>query len=356
MKNARLTLTQVSKRFDPGMPPVVDSITFTVEPGEIFALLGPSGCGKTTTLRMIAGFEHADSGVIQIDDRILDGAGEPIPAETREIGFVFQDYALFPHLTVLRNVMFGLKRTPKKIRRERAMDVLSLVGLESHKDFMPYELSGGQQQRVALARTLIMEPGLILLDEPFSNLDAVLRESTRAEVRSLLKKAGISTLLVTHDQEEALSFADRLAVMKEGRVEQCGAPEEVYNRPHTTFVARFLGRTNVIQGEASGCMAETPLGRLRLDRPAWGNVQISLRPEHLTLTAPDPKARRPFGEVISRAFKGHDITYRVRFPRHEWLVHTDNRIHFKLGDNVLLTALEPAVVLEDKEEDLVHSS
>ncbi len=348
-----LQIHRLSKTYPNGLYPAVNGIDLEVYPGEILALLGPSGCGKTTTLRMIAGFERADEGVIRLRDTVIESPRESLPAEKRHIGIIFQDYALFPHLSVLRNVMFGLKGVPRAERAKRARSVLGLVCLDKCADAMPYTLSGGQQQRVALARTLVTKPSLILMDEPFSSLDPVLRESTRAEVRGLLQESGMTTVLVTHDQEEALSFADRVAVMRDGKIEQVGTPEEVYNRPETEFVARFLGRTNLIEGEANGCMAQTPLGRLRLDRTAWGKVQVSLRPEHLTLIPPDPRAKRPSGEVVGRAFKGHDITYRVRFPEREWIVHTDNRTRFQVGDHALLAALEPAVVLKAERDDEV---
>lgn len=346
--NPLLSISRLAKKFANGRYPAVDTIDLDVFPGEIFALLGPSGCGKTTTLRLIAGFERADYGEIRLHSRLVECPQRTVPPEKRNVGIVFQDYALFAHLNVLQNIMFGLKGIARSEKRRRAREVLQLVGLSHAADSMPFTLSGGQQQRVALARTLVTEPNLILMDEPFSSLDPVLRESTRAEVRTLLHQAEMTTILVTHDQEEALSFADRVAVMRDGKIEQIGTPEEVYNTPQTEFVARFLGRTNLIEGEANGCMAETALGRLRLDRTAWGKVQVSLRPEHLTLIPPDPHAKRPCGEIVGRAFKGHDITYQVRFPDREWTVHTDNRTPFQIGDQALLAALEPAVVLQSE--------
>lgn len=352
-----LNLQHLSKHYPDGKWPAVNEISLGIEEGEIFALLGPSGCGKTTTLRMIAGFERADAGRILLRGDLVESPDVSLPPEKRKVGIVFQDYALFPHLNVLRNVMFGLRGLSRSERLRKALEVISLVGLESCAEAMPAKLSGGQQQRVAIARTLVMEPNLLLMDEPFSSLDPLLRESTRAEVRALLQRAGMTTILVTHDQEEALSFADRVAVMKDGRIEQVGTPEEVYHCPQTEFVARFLGRTNLIEGDAKGCMAETALGRLRLNRTAWGRVQVSLRPEHLTLIPPDPRAKRPCGEIVSRAFKGHDITYRVRFPEREWIVHTDNRTHFQVGDQALLNALEPAVVLQmERSEEPVEET
>ena len=365
-----LKTTGLSKSFEPPEK-VVDKVSFSVNRYEIFALLGPSGCGKTTTLRMVAGFEHPDEGEVVLNGRVLAGGrwtdpdsgnGSPngkgrtmaatVEPEERGIGFVFQDYALFPHLSVIRNVMFGLRKVPRKQREERALEILCMMGLREFRDRSPFELSGGQQQRVALARAIAPTPELILLDEPFSNLDAVLRQSTRDEIRTLLKKAGMTAVLVTHDQEEALSFADRIAVMNNGRIEQIGTPEEVYYRPRTRFVAQFLGTTNLITAEAIGATALTEFGRVNLDRPATGRVTLSIRPEHLTVEKPNRHLDNYLGEVISREFKGHDITYRVRIKARECLVHTDNRHHFRAGDQVNVRPLETAVVLEEPEPDV----
>jgi iron(III) transport system ATP-binding protein len=344
-----LQLTDVCKRFgSPGLS-VLESLSFAVRPGEIFALLGPSGCGKTTALRIIAGFEKAETGAVRLNDSILQSSSTFMPPEKRGIGFVFQDYALFPHLSVLDNVAFGLRGLSRRDARGQAQSVLAKVGLTEKAAAVPSELSGGQQQRVALARALIARPRLILLDEAFSNLDPVLRESTRHEVRNLLKDAGMTTVIVTHDQEEALSFSDRVAVMNQGRIEQIGRPEEIYDVPRTRFVAEFLGKANFIEGHADGCMAETALGRLRLNRPAWGPVQISIRPEHLTLKPSHARAGRPSGHIISRSFKGHDITYQVGFPDRQWIVHTESHIRFEPGDEALISARQAAVVLDDSE-------
>ncbi|MGM0738647.1 MAG: ABC transporter ATP-binding protein [Bacteroidota bacterium] len=354
---ALLNTTGLTKSFEPPEK-VVDRVSFSVNRHEIFALLGPSGCGKTTTLRMIAGFEDPDEGEVHIGGRTLAGnvpgasrAGGngrvSVDPEDRGIGFVFQDYALFPHLSVIRNVMFGLRNVPRRQREERALEILCMMGLREYRDRRPFELSGGQQQRVALARAIAPTPELILLDEPFSNLDAVLRQSTRDEIRSLLKKAGMTAVLVTHDQEEALSFADRIAVMNNGRIEQTGTPEEVYYRPRTRFVAQFLGTTNLITADAIGATAITDFGRVNLDRPASGRVTLSIRPEHLTVEKPNRHYDNYLGEIVSREFKGHDITYRVRIRARECLVHTDNRHHFRAGEQVNIRPLETAVVLEE---------
>ncbi|GEM85284.1 ABC transporter ATP-binding protein [Meiothermus hypogaeus] len=340
-----LRVEGLSKRFHPDFPPVVQNVSFTVEQGEVFALLGPSGCGKTTTLRLVAGFEQADQGQIWLDGQDIT----PKPPEERGIGFVFQDYALFPHLSVFQNVAFGLRHLRGKEREARVMEVLGLVGLTVFKDRKPGELSGGQQQRVALARAIAPGPKLILLDEPFSSLDAALRQSTRDEVRALLKQAGIGAILVTHDQEEALSFADRLAVMRSGQLEQTGTPEEVYHHPRTPFVAQFLGRTNLIPGEARGQEAETPLGRIMLVEEAQGAVLLSLRPEGLSLAAPlghlGIDGKQIEGTVLAREFKGHDVTYRIQLGSRELIVQESPESPFYPGDKVRVLVRARAVVV-----------
>ena len=336
-----LRVDDVSKRFD-GQP-VVRHLRLELEPGEILAVLGPSGSGKTTMLRLIAGFERVDRGEVWLQEKQLSGPGRHLPPEARGIGFVFQDYALFPHLDVLGNVAFGLARLDAAERRRRAEKVLDLVGLTLFRHRRPHELSGGQQQRVALARALAPEPRLILLDEPFSSLDAGLRESTREEVRAILKQAGIGAVLVTHDQEEALSFADRVAVIRDGAIEQLGPPEEVYHYPSTPFVARFLGQTNLIQGQARGRVADTPLGTLPVSKEAQGRVLLSLRPEHLELLPPGHAGLE--GSVVKRGFKGHDLTFEVVTPQGRFRVQTDYRAPWKVGDEVVVRPREAAVVL-----------
>ena len=278
-----LELSHLTKRYHPNHPPVVDDLSLTIVSGEMLALLGPSGCGKTTTLRIIAGLEGADGGTLSLDGQTWMNQNTFLEPSRRGVGMVFQDYALFPHLNVLQNVLFGLHGRPQKEALEQAQHILNLVGLSVFTRRFPHELSGGQQQRVSLARALAPQPRLMLLDEPFSNLDAALRSSTRAEVRSILKGTGVTTVLVTHDQEEALSFADRIALMRAGRLEQVGTPREVYAAPRTVFCASFLGRTNLMQGQAQGLSATTALGTLELSEPAQGLVMLSLRPEQLEL-------------------------------------------------------------------------
>jgi iron(III) transport system ATP-binding protein len=338
-----LTVESITKRF--AATPVVKDVSFTVYPGEIFALLGPSGCGKTTTLRIIAGFERADTGTISMTERSLANSSVHVPPESRGIGFVFQDYALFPHKNVLDNVAFGLRKVPKKTRRDRAFEVLDMVGMTDLHGRLPHHLSGGEQQRVALARSIIARPKLLLLDEPFSSLDPGLRQTTRDEVRALLKAEGISAVLVTHAQEEALSFAERLAVMKDGTVEQIGTPEVVYRQPKTAYVADFLGQTNFVNAYVKEGVAETPFGRVAVEGAATGEMLLSIRPECLTMVAPDAgNSGTKGGRIVGQAFKGHDFTYRVEVDGQFYLVQTDYRCPFQVGDTVRLEAVSAVIV------------
>jgi iron(III) transport system ATP-binding protein len=301
-----LSVIGVAKRF--GRNEVVRDLTLEVQPGELMALLGPSGCGKTTSLRLIAGFEEPDSGTIRIGGRLVAEVGPRVrriePPERRRVGMVFQDYALFPHLNVARNVSFGLPRGERN-RGDRVAAALTAVGLAEMTDRMPDQLSGGQQQRVALARALAPNPDLVLLDEPFSNLDAELRVAVREEVREILRNAGATAVLVTHDQEEALSLADRVAVMFGGELAQTGSPEELYHRPATRDVAAFVGDAQFLPAEASGRRATCELGELPISGQASGPVDIMLRPEQLRLI-PATEAAATNATVLSRLFFGHD--------------------------------------------------
>lgn len=292
----------VEKRF--GDNAAVDGAGVTVRPGELTALLGPSGSGKTTLLRVIAGFEVPDAGTVEIGGRPVVGPGTWVEPEHRHIGMVFQDGALFPHLTVGANVAFGGPRAG------RAAECLALVGLTGRDDSYPHELSGGERQRVALARALAMDPEVVLLDEPFAALDATLRVALREEVAGILRRAGASALLVTHDQQEALSLADQVVLMRDGRVEQAGSPEEVYARPASRWVAGFLGAAEVVSGTATDGHADTELGPVVLVAPAHGPVDVLVRPESVTV-APAGEAGEGTGggvrgRVLARSFFGHD--------------------------------------------------
>jgi iron(III) transport system ATP-binding protein len=301
-----VSLRGVSKSF--GALQAVREVSLEIERGELMAVLGPSGCGKTTLLRTIAGFERPDAGSVVVGDEVVAGSGRFVPPERRRIGMVFQDYALFPHLTVRANVAFGLAARPRDERDPVTLRTLELVGLQHKADRYPHELSGGERQRVALARAMAPGPALVLLDEPFSSLDASLRAGLRREVELILRDAEATALLVTHDQEEALSLADRLAVMREGRIVQVGAPEEVYVRPASRWAAQFVGEVNVLSGVAHGSGVETELGVFDLRAPASGSVHVAVRPEQLELRADhDGNA-----EVVAREFRGHDVLYRLR--------------------------------------------
>jgi iron(III) transport system ATP-binding protein len=291
----------------------VDGLDLDAEPGKITALLGPSGCGKTTLLRVIGGFERPDEGTIAVGGRVLAGPGAFVPPERRLIGIVFQDYALFPHYDVAGNVAYALGRggSPRRVD-----EVLELVGLAALRDRYPHELSGGQQQRVALARALAADPEVILLDEPFSNLDAGLRGRMRQEVREILLGAGVTSVFVTHDQEEALSIADAVGVMRAGRIEQLGTPEEVYGRPATRWVADFLGDADVLPATAGRGWVECELARLAINPDFEGPADIVIRPEAVGLSAgPGPRGDAEHeGVVVAREFYGHDQLVHVELP------------------------------------------
>jgi iron(III) transport system ATP-binding protein len=285
-----------------------------VERGEFVALLGPSGCGKTTLLRLIAGFEHPDAGEIAIEGRRVAGRGAWVPPERRRVGMVFQDYALFPHLTVAANVGFGV---PGSQRAGRVGELLRLVGLTGYEERYPHELSGGQQQRIALARALAPRPSVVLLDEPWSNIDPLLRAAIRVELAEILRAIDVTVLFVTHDREEAFSIADRIALMREGRVVQSGAPEEVYLTPADRWVAEFVGAGNFLSGELKGDLVETLIGRFPVETADGArHVDVLIRPELLELR-PDPVGT---GEVVSREFRGHDVFYRVQLANGSTIV------------------------------------
>ena len=324
----------------------IDGVSFSIEPGEIFALLGPSGSGKTSTLRVIAGFERPQAGRVSLDGKVLSGEGAYtfVAPEHRNVGFVFQDFALFPHLSVLENVMFGLHGLRRDERRRRALDILERAQLSEYADRMPRELSGGQQQRVALARAMAPRPHLILMDEPFSSLDPGLREDARRKIHQVFREHAMSAVFVTHDQSEALGFADRIGVMRDGKLEQAGTPEELYSRPTTRFVAAFIGGANIISGVGRGDCVMTTIGRVPVDREALGDVTVAVRPEHLEIL-PANGDGEPVGSIVSRAFHGHDLTIRIAFPGVELTVWDDYRCPFRVGERVRVRAREKGVVV-----------
>jgi len=293
----------IDKRF--GDVEVLSDVALEVAPGTIVALLGPSGCGKTTLLRILAGLERPDAGTVVIGGRTMTGPDVWVPPERRRVGMVFQDWALFPHMTVERNVGYGIpKRDPE--RRRRVDDALALVGLTGLGDRLPGTLSGGQQQRVALARALAPRPSVLLLDEPFSNLDTALRVQVRAEVHALLADLGVTSVFVTHDQDEAFVLGDHVAVMSGGRIVQAATPAELYANPVSPWVATFVGDANLVPGSATGTHADTALGRVPLAVPATGEVQVLVRPEMVRLDDGDTAV------VELTEYYGHDSLYVVR--------------------------------------------
>jgi len=299
---------------------VLKDVNLDIRPGEFFAFLGPSGCGKTTLLRLIAGFNTAQRGLVRIGDRDISA----LPPHKRDVGMVFQSYALWPHMTVRRNVAFGLeeRRIPRAEVERRVDAALDLVGLKHLADRRPSQLSGGQQQRVALARTVVIEPKVLLLDEPLSNLDAKLRVQMRQELLSLQRKLGLTTIFVTHDQEEANTICDRIAVMDDGRVQQVGSPQELYDHPANLFVAGFLGTANVLDGEVRGDGTGTAfVGKGFTPVPLPRTVEagsvgkLMFRPQNLTIRQDDgeprPGCARLTGRITHREFLGASIRYAV---------------------------------------------
>jgi putative spermidine/putrescine transport system ATP-binding protein len=317
-------LEGLSRHYGPVV--ALDRLDLTLRPGELVALLGPSGCGKTTTLRLLAGLEDADGGRVVVGGRDLTR----VPANKRDMGMVFQAYSLFPHMTVRQNVAFGLRlrRVGAAERDQRALDMLDLVGLAEQAKRYPHQLSGGQQQRVALARALAIEPQVLLLDEPLSALDAKVRAQLRDQIRRIQLEVGITTLFVTHDQEEALAIADRVGVMREGHIEQLAPPTEVYARPATSFVAEFVGLSNRLSGEVRGgsvIVRGFTLPLVERETPD-GQVVALVRPEAVTLASDDaPESSLLAGTVIAVTFLG-----------------ATSRVTVDLGDATVLAQLSTA--------------
>lgn len=325
----KLELRNVDKSFDDFQ--AVSSVSAAVPEGECWVLLGPSGCGKTTTLRMIAGFLHPDSGEILVDGKLVAGGSTFVPPHMRGIGMVFQSYAVWPHKTVYQNVAYGLKirKLPRAEQEKRVKDALHLVQLDGLADRYPSMLSGGQQQRVSLARALVIEPTILLLDEPLSNLDAKLREQMRFDLKKLQTQLGLTAIYVTHDQAEAMVIADRIVVMEQSRVVQVGTSEQVYGRPRTKFVASFMGQSNLLPGKIIS-VCDNPgmfvvkldgIGDFRAPRDAAREPPVAgqkgflcIRPEHIRLFKGScPEAgERWTGTVTARTYLGADVDYRVR--------------------------------------------
>jgi len=323
----RVQLTGITKRF--GRLRAVDDVSLTIEEGDFFTLLGPSGCGKTTLLRTIAGFYTPDEGEIRFGERVINH----IPAHRRETGMVFQNYALFPHLSVFDNIAYGL-RARKVARREiasRIGEIIRSVQLEGLEDRSPNQLSGGQQQRVALARALVICPQILLMDEPLSNLDAKLRVSMREEIRRIQKELGITTIYVTHDQEEAMAVSDRIAILNRGRLEQVGTPTEIYFRPENRFAAEFMGSSNILEldvldyDEGASRITTEAAGQtvlIRGDKPLGKMVTVSIRPEWIRVVGKPQSGKTNIlsGKVVSSTFLGSMVRYRVCGPQEQTLV------------------------------------
>jgi iron(III) transport system ATP-binding protein len=288
---------------------VITGLSFALERGAIGCLLGPSGGGKTTALRCIAGFETAQAGEIRIAGRVVSGPGTMVAPEKRRIGMVFQDYALFSHLTVAGNIAFGLRAAPRAERAARVRELAELVGLTAALDKYPHEISGGQQQRVALARALAPRPELLLLDEPFSNLDIDLRERLSLEVREIIKASGATAVLVTHDQQEAFAMADEIGILHDGRIQQWDVPYNLYHRPANRFVADFVGQGVFLPARAlpSGRL-EIELGVLQGDGPGTADLEVLLRPDDVVHDDAAPTR----AEVLHKAFRGAEILYTLR--------------------------------------------
>jgi iron(III) transport system ATP-binding protein len=312
----RIEVREVTKRFGPVA--AVDGVSLQIADGELFTLLGPSGCGKTTLLRLIAGFYRPDGGAVVFGDRVVND----VPPHARNIGMVFQNYALWPHMTVFQNVAYGLRlrRLGKASVQSRVGEGLRKVNLAGLEARYPGQLSGGQQQRVALARALVLNPDILLLDEPLSNLDAKVRVQVRAEIRKLQQELRITTVYVTHDQEEALSLSDRVAVMRDGRVLQLGRPRELYERPLTRFVADFVGTNNLIPGTVKGrdgevLIVDTALGPIRARAPgALGPGQrcvLAIRPENMAVASLGADGNRITGRVTLASYLGNTLRYDV---------------------------------------------
>ena len=312
-----LALEGIEKAF--GSETAVKGLSVGIGDGEVLALLGPSGCGKTTTLRMIGGLERLDAGSIELDGRTVADAGNGtfVPPEERNVGLVFQDFALFPHLSAAENIGFGISELPEDEREARVEELLDLVGLASHADHYPDELSGGQKQRIALARSLAPEPDILLLDEPLSNLDISLRVSMREEIRSIIDETGVTVVWVTHDQEEALSVADWVGVMYDGRLQQVGRPELIFERPASRFVASFLGQAGFLSARVDGSRLATDLGPIDADRledldaPRMATVDVLVRPDDLRATPTTDGTGDAHGRITRRQYHGPSFVYRV---------------------------------------------
>ncbi len=344
MTTPAVALNDVSKRFD--TVAALDGFDLSVQRGGVLGLLGPSGSGKTTALRVIAGFEHPEVGTIEIAGSTVVSDSVWVPPEKRRVGMVFQDYALFPHLSVGGNVSFGLSRGEH--RASRVSEVLEMVGLAGTADRMPHELSGGEQQRIALARALEPRPHIILLEEPFSNLDRPQRDRVRREVRTILVESRATAIFVTHDQEEALAMSDTVAVMRHGAVLQTAAPHDLYSRPTDCWVARFLGEAEFVSGTARNGRVDTPLGSFAATSGRSGNVEVMIRPDAVRLTLDNEAAAL----VVDREFYGHDQLVTLHLDDgHRLLARVGPETIFNPGDHVRFEVTDVVVFPHSEEHE-----
>lgn len=322
LESVSITLKNINLSYDTTQ--VINDVSLNIKKGEFFSFLGPSGCGKSTLLRLIAGFEECQSGQVLLGDKEVSS----LPPWKREVGMVFQNYALWPHMTIHENVAFGLeeRNTPKAEINSRVMEALELVGLQDYAQRRPNQLSGGQQQRVALARTIVVKPKILLLDEPLSNLDAKLRVHMRQELLALQRQLSLTTIFVTHDQEEANTTSDRIAILKGGVVQQVGAPRELYNQPDNLFVAQFLGTANIINGEVKAVGSELIFDNGNGIKISLNNTlnaskgSIMFRPQNLLVTDQNNKACDIIGNVINCEFLGNIIRYEVKIAEQNVIV------------------------------------
>ena len=337
-----LRVVDVHKSF--GESKVLHGIDLSIDSGRTLSLLGPSGCGKTTLMRIVSGLEAADSGEVHVGERLLAGPGVNVAPESRRIGLLGQERSLFPHLSVGANVAYGLGRSAD--RETRVREVLDMVDLAGFEKRMPDSLSGGQQQRVAIARALAPRPRMLLLDEPFQALDVQLRIELQTEVRALLSALGATAVIVTHDQDEAFVMGDEVAVMQDGHIRQCGAPDEVYGHPASPWVASFVGDANFIPGHGSGSTVATPLGDLPTCCPVSGKVAVLVRPSNLRLVAPadDRGEVRARGQVQAMRFYGHATECRVQIGDNLLLARSDRMPSVRVGDDVALSYEGPPAV------------
>jgi iron(III) transport system ATP-binding protein len=373
-----VVIERLVHRYQPDGPPAVNDVSLSVREGAFYTLLGPSGCGKTTLLRCIAGLERPAEGQITLDGEVVVSSRRFVPPERRPLGMVFQDYAIWPHLTVFENVAFPLRVQRNKISaadlREAVLEVLRLVGLEHLSERKASQLSGGQQQRTALARALVRRPKVLLLDEPLSNLDAQLREQTRVELRLIQRRLRVTTIFVTHDQVEALAMSNVIAVLRDGQVEQVGSPRDIYERPRTEYVAAFIGSANILHGTAlgttgkgGGLTVRTPIGDVHSETSTEVKegeaVVLTVRPESLRLHSEKPAAAQAYeGRVVVGLFVGDAINYTVEIAGIEVRVKEPSTVRVRTGATVFVEfpaascTLIPRDTIEGEEADQAKSA